>query len=173
VEKPRIKDMMNTSILELGGLEIKNGIKLAVKNQSIQNNEQQQREFVVNVQMNKQHIQFNMENPEADSQKGRPSNSAIFLLNNTELDVCIKENHYRLERDEEAFIKSLRNNMGNQAKMTQFLNTKTGSDGMDRTSGNQKGLDDIMKKKKVPTNHMNPKTLFNSTVSFVDQLNLA
>lgn len=123
--------------------------------------------------MNKQHIQFNMENPEADSQKGRPTNSAIFLLNNTQLDICIKENHYRLERDEEAFIKSLRDNMGTQAKMTQFLNTKTGSDGMDRTAGNQKSLDDIMKKKKVPTNHMNPKTLYNSTVSFVDQLNLA
>ena len=44
---------------------------------------------------------------------------------------------------------------------------------MDRTSGPQKGLDDIMKKKKVPTNHMNPKTLFNSSVSFVEQLNLA
>ena len=29
-EKPRIKDMMHTSILELGGLEIKNAIKLAV-----------------------------------------------------------------------------------------------------------------------------------------------
>ena len=160
---------MHTSIVELTGLEISNGIKLATKNQSIQNNEVQQREFIVNVKMNKQHIQFNMESPEADSEKGRPSNSAIFLLNNTLLDVCIKENHYRLERDEDAFLKSLRENMGSNAKMTQFLNTKAGG----RDEGSQKGLDDIMKKKKIPTNHMNPKTLFNSQVSFVDQLNLA
>ena len=71
------------------------------------------REFMVRVGMKKQFIEFNMENPEADSQKGRPSNSALFLFNDTKLDICIKENHYRLERDEEAFIKSLRENMGN------------------------------------------------------------
>ena len=31
-EKPRIKQMMHTSIVELAGLEITNGIKLATKN---------------------------------------------------------------------------------------------------------------------------------------------
>ena len=68
--------------------------------------------------MNKQQIQFNMENPEADSEKGRKTNSALFLLNNTLLDIEIRENHFRLERDEEAFIKSLRDNMNNQQQMT-------------------------------------------------------
>ena len=106
-----------------------------------------------------------MENPEADSEKGRKTNSALFLLNNTLLDICIKENHFRLERDEEAFIKSLRENMNNQQQMTQFLN-KGGLD-----DGTDKGLGDIMKKKKVPTNAMNPKTLFNSSVKIVKQLN--
>tara|TARA_B110000285_G_C14924789_1_gene514441 strand:- start:270 stop:491 length:222 start_codon:yes stop_codon:yes gene_type:complete len=72
---------------------------------------------MVNIKMNKQQIAFNMENPEADSKKGRPNNSAVFLLNNTLLNVCIKENHYRLERDEEAFLKSLRENMGSKAQM--------------------------------------------------------
>ena len=105
--------MLHHSVLEMKDLRILNGIKLAEKHQSIQNNEVQLREFMVGVQMKKQVIEFNMENPEADSKKGRLINSALFLLNDTNLEICIKENHYRLERDEDAFIKSLRSSMGN------------------------------------------------------------
>ena len=157
--------MLHHSLVEFKDLRIHNGLKVAAKNQSIQNTEAQLREFMVRVGMRKQFIEFNMENPEADSKKGRPSNSALFLMNETKLDICIKENHYRLERDEEAFIKSLRANMGNQAKMNQYINTKG--------DGGEKNLDDMIKKKKIPTNHMNPKTLFDDLVDFHEQLRIA
>ena len=67
-----------------------------------------------------------MENPEADSKKGIPSNSGVFLCNASKLQVTVQEKHFRLERDEEAFIESLRENMGNHYKMNQFLSNKTG-----------------------------------------------
>jgi len=46
-----------------------------------------------------------MESPEADSKKGLKKNSAVFLLNNQEIEVTIQEKHFRLDRDEESFIK--------------------------------------------------------------------
>ena len=54
-----------------------------------------------------------MESPEADSKKGIKRNTALFLLNSDTLDVKVQEKHYRMERDEEAFIKKLRENMNN------------------------------------------------------------
>lgn len=54
-----------------------------------------------------------MENPSADSQKGRDSNSAIFLLNNNQIDISIEEKQYKMQQDEEAFIKKLKENMPN------------------------------------------------------------
>jgi hypothetical protein len=97
--------------------------------------------------MNNQEVNFNMENPEADSKKGAATNSCVFMLNNTEVDVKVQEKHYRLERDEEAFIESLRENMGSHEQMTQFLNNKAGD--ISRSNENQKGLGDIIPKKRV------------------------
>lgn len=113
-----------------------------------------------------------MENPEADSKKGLTTNSALFFLNNTNVDISIKEHHYRLERDEEEFLKSLRDNMTSHAQMTQFLNNKAGgAEGMSRSNeGPGKSLGDLMKKKKVPTNNMNPKVLFDQALDFTDIL---
>jgi len=52
-----------------------------------------------------------MESPENDSQKGIKRNSALFLLNSTTLEVTVQEKHFRLEKDEEAFIKQIREKM--------------------------------------------------------------
>ena len=54
-----------------------------------------------------------MESPEADSKKGLKRNAGVFLLNSHDIKVEIKERHFRLERDEEAFIEELRKNMNN------------------------------------------------------------
>tara|TARA_B110000285_G_C14967023_1_gene534599 strand:+ start:647 stop:799 length:153 start_codon:yes stop_codon:yes gene_type:complete len=48
-----------------------------------------------------------MEVPELNSEKGKKSNSAVFLMNNTTLQISIKEQQYKLERDEDAFIKAM------------------------------------------------------------------
>ena len=48
-----------------------------------------------------------METPELNSKKGQKANSAIFLLNDTNLDIVVEEKHFNLERDEEAFIKAM------------------------------------------------------------------
>ena len=157
-EKP---DMFN-SVLDFKNLEIKNAIYLAQKHESIKNNESQQREFFVTVSMRNQRIDFNMENPEADYKKGIPSNCGTFLQNSNTVHITVQEKHYRLERDEEAFIQSLRDNMANHQQMTQFLNNKTG--GNSRSEENQKGLSDIIKKKKIQTNHMNPKCLYDGDI---------
>ena len=56
--------------------------------------------------MEEQTIDFNMESPEADSKKGVKRNTALFLLNNPkEMSIRVQERHYKIERDEEAFIK--------------------------------------------------------------------
>ena len=41
--------------------------------------------------MRQQTMSFNIENPEADSTKGRPTNSCIFFLNDGQIDVAIYE----------------------------------------------------------------------------------
>ena len=90
--------------------------------------------------MRNQSVSFNIENPEADSEKGRPSNSAIFFLNDESVMVTIIETQYRIERDEAAFMKQLQNNMASQAEMEAFLNAKAGGIGNDEG----KVLDDLM-----------------------------
>ena len=54
-----------------------------MKNQTISNSENQEREFIVSIKMNNQEVNFNMENPEADSKKGVNTNSCVFMINNT------------------------------------------------------------------------------------------
>lgn len=46
-----------------------------------------------------------MEHPEADSPKGRPRNSAVFLLNDRMVTIVIQEKQFRLEYDEEEMMK--------------------------------------------------------------------
>jgi len=46
-----------------------------------------------------------------------------------------------------------------------MLDTLTGG-AEDKLAGKSKGLDEVIKKKKVATQHMNPKLLFSGQVSF-------
>ena len=52
--------------------------------------------------------------------------------------------------------------MGNKAQMQQFFDEKAGDKGF----GEAKSLDDLVKKKKVPTYSMNPGKLFDGMVDF-------
>jgi hypothetical protein len=112
--------------------------------------------------MNNQVIDFNMESPEADSKKGIKRNSALFLLNSDVLNISVQEKHFKMERDEEALIKQLRSKMNSQNELDTMLNSKQGgAEEKLKTPDSLKGLDDIIPKKRVETNTMNPKTLFN------------
>lgn len=107
-------------------------------------------------------MSFNIENPEADSEKGRPTNSCIFLLNSESLDITIFERQYRIERDEQAFIEMMQKNMGSQAQMEQFLNNRAG--GM----GEGKELDDLIPKRKIPVPNVEPKIVFEGSIPLQD-----
>jgi len=162
--------MYGETLVELKDLRILRADQIALKNQSIKNTDTQLREFMVSIRMKNQQIEFNMENTEEEYKKGINKNTALFLLNDNVVQIQIQENHYRLERDEEAFIKQLRDNMSNQATMQQFLNQKAG--GIEGT-GSVRGLGDLIKKKKVKTNTMNPKRLYDSNIDFTNVLNEA
>lgn len=98
-----------------------------------------------------QTIEFNMENPEADSKKGRPRNSALFLLNDKKVTLSIVEKQFRLEFDENAMLATMR-------------------DGLE--ASNSKAFETI-KKKKVQTNQENEKMIFGKDVDFTDVLKKA
>ena len=110
--------------------------------------------------MRNQFAAFNIENPEADSEKGAATNSALFLNNDTSLYVKIYETQYRIERDEEAFMKQMRNNMASQAEMEAFLAAKAGGIG----SIDGKTLDDLLPKKKIPVPNRPQKIVFEGPV---------
>jgi len=106
--------MKRHALVHLTDLHIVGGVRLAEKNQSIANTDVQLREFWVQIGMLNQLIDFNMESPEADSNKGIKRNQALFLWNDSKLDINIQEKHFRLEKDEEAFIKQIRDKMNSQ-----------------------------------------------------------
>ena len=114
VTKDLIKEMQKHALVHLTDLHIVGGVRLAEKFQSIANSDAQLREFWVSIGMNNQSIDFNMESPEADSKKGIKRNSALFLWNNTNLEIEVREKHFRLEKDEETFIKQIRDKMNSQ-----------------------------------------------------------
>jgi len=106
----QLEQLLNKSLVEFKNLRIDKGIDIAERYQSIQNSQSLVREFVVTLGMGEnQRIDFNMESPEADSMKGLPRNSAIFLYNDSSnlLSMSVHERHFKLERDEEAFLKQL------------------------------------------------------------------
>lgn len=101
-------------------------------------------------------IEFNMEDPEADSKKGQPRNSAVFLLNDKKVTIMISEKQFRLEFDEEAMLATLRDS----AKL-------------DVSVSASRGFDSI-KKKKVPMNQQEgPKILYDKDIDFTNVLDIA
>ena len=72
--------------------------------------------------MRNQKIEFNMENPEADSPKGRPNNAAVFLLNQDYCEVKIEEKQFRMEFDEEEMMKMIKE-MGSGTEESSGRNT--------------------------------------------------
>ena len=105
--------------------------------------------------MGHQTVSFNVENPEADSEKGRPTNSCIFFMNYDRVLITITEEQYRVERDEEAFMKQLQA-AGSHAQYEQFLNAKAGGD----IGGSGKTLDDIIPKKRIRVDTVEPRVIF-------------
>ena len=79
--------MYGEALVELRDLKVARADRIALKHQSIKNTKTQIREFLVSLKMLSQVIEFNMESPEADSQKGRPRNSALFLLNDKKVNI--------------------------------------------------------------------------------------
>lgn len=98
------------------------------------------------------------------------ANAAVFMLNSSSLQVRVQERHFKLEQDEEAFMREMQANMGDQARMEQFLNQKAG--GADANPDDPKSLGDMMKVKRTQIYHMKPKTLYDDGVDFAQYLNL-
>lgn len=117
---------------------------------------------MVEIRMNAQVINFNMESPEANSEKGIKRNTALFLLNNIELEIDIRERHYKIEKDEEAFILQIRKNMNDQNQLQQMLDNKQGgaTESLENKEENLKNLDDIIPTKRTEFFELNPKVLF-------------
>lgn len=168
--KPKMKEMFKHCLLEFKDLRIENAIMIAERKQTIRNSDKQVREFMVEIKMNNQMINFNMESPEADSEKGISRNTAVFLLNGIELEIEIRERHFRLEKDEEAFLKQIRKHMNDQNQLQQLLDNKQGgaSESLETKQNNLRGLDDIIPTKKVEFYELNPKLLFSGTIN-IDQ----
>jgi hypothetical protein len=69
-QKPSMKELFKNALIEFKDLEIESAIRIANKNQTIKNSDSQSREFIVEINMNNQSMDFNMESPETDSKKG-------------------------------------------------------------------------------------------------------
>ena len=88
---------------------------------TVHDNEIQKSEIYLVIELEKQKVEIDIENPKGPDRKN-PVNNFFFFKNGDNLKVTLEERIFKLERDEAAFLESIRQINTKQAtSINQFL----------------------------------------------------
>ncbi|CDW87445.1 UNKNOWN [Stylonychia lemnae] len=110
-------------------------------------NEVQKREIVLKIEIGKQVVEFNIEDPEGPDRKNPQNDFLMYVYEGTkQIKFTVLEKFYTLERDEEAFLQSIRQiNTKQTTSINKFLIDANGGNGNE----DPRDLNSLMKKKKI------------------------
>eukprot|EP00347_Sterkiella_histriomuscorum_P014269 403361529 len=133
-------------IMSFSNVEIQDAFQLAARARSIQENEIEKSELYLILEIENQRYEFDIENPSGQNRKN-PDNNFLFYKNSNDIKVTLEERIYKLERDDAAFLQSIRQINTKQAtSINKFLMDKTGGYG---NIGEVQNFDDLFTKKKI------------------------